>query len=233
VVRNAVNLPTLSAEEYRRLRPYLELGERLGAFATQVAEPPMVRLSLRYAGEVGELNTHLLRNAVLKGVLSRVVDEPANLVNAATLAAERGLTLEETQVRRTEGFPDTLGVTLHGTGSQQFSVEGTVLHGAALRILAVDEIEVEAPLEGRLLFLRNRDVPGVIGRVGTLLGNRNINIATFALGRREERDSGGGLGFGSGAEAVAILRVDTPVPGAVLEALGNVPGITFARLVEL
>jgi D-3-phosphoglycerate dehydrogenase len=112
VVRNAVNLPTLSAEEYRRLRPYLELGERLGAFAAQVAGPPMVRVSLRYAGEVGELNTHLLRNAVLKGVLSRVVDEPANLVNAATLAAERGLTLEETQVRRTQGFPDTLGVTL-------------------------------------------------------------------------------------------------------------------------
>jgi D-3-phosphoglycerate dehydrogenase len=140
----------------------------------------MVRVSLRYAGEVGELNTHLLRNAVLKGVLSRVVDEPANLVNAATLAAERGLTLEETQVRRTQGFPDTLGVTLHANGAAQFSVEGTVLHGAALRILAVDEIDVEAPLEGRLLFLRNRDVPGVIGRVGTLLGSREINIATFA-----------------------------------------------------
>jgi D-3-phosphoglycerate dehydrogenase len=198
-------------------------------------------VSLRYAGEVGELNTHLLRNAVLKGVLSRVVDEPANLVNAATLAAERGLTLEETQVRRTQGYPDTLGVTLHAdpstslgtSGSAQFSVEGTVLHGAALRILAVDEIDVEAPLEGRLLFLRNRDVPGVIGRVGTLLGSREINIATFALGRREESGSGGGLGFGSGAEAVAIIQVDNPAPDAVLEALRSVPGITFARLVEL
>lgn len=232
VVRNAVNLPTLSAEEYRRLRPYLELGERLGAFAAQVAGPPLTRVSLRYAGEVGELNTHLLRNAVLKGVLRQVVSEPANLVNAATLAAERGLTLEETQVRRVQGFPDTLGVTLHGD-ARQFSVEGTVLHGCAARILAVDEIDIEAPLEGRLLFLRNRDVPGVIGRVGTLLGSRNINIATFALGRREQTGSMGSPSPGGGAEAVAIVRVDNPVPEAVVEALRALPGLTFARLVEL
>ena len=232
VVRNAVNLPTLSAEEYRRLRPYLELGERLGAFAAQVAGPPMSRVSLRYAGEVGELNTHLLRNAVLKGVLSRVVSEPANLVNAATLAAERGLTLEETQVRRAQGFPDMLGVTLHAD-SRQFSVEGTVLHGTALRILAVDEIDIEAPLEGRLIFLRNRDVPGVIGQVGTLLGSHDINIATFALGRREESGATGSLGFGSGVEAVALIRVDNPVSDAVLEALRALPGVMLARLVEL
>ena len=243
VVRHAVNLPTLSAEEYRRLRPYLELGERLGAFAVQVAGP-ISRISLRYAGEVGELNTHLLRNAVLKGILSRVISEPANLVNAAALAAERGLTLEEVQVRRAQGFPNTLGVTLHANGTQ-FSIEGTVLHGPTpaeglrpaggtwLRILAVDEIDIEAPLEGTLLFLRNRDVPGVIGQVGTILGSRNINIATFALGRREQSGSMGGLGPGGGAEAVALVRVDSPVPEAVLEVLRGVPAITFAQLVEL
>jgi D-3-phosphoglycerate dehydrogenase len=233
VVRNAVNLPTLTAEEYRRLRPYLELGERLGAFAAQVAGPPLTRLSLHYAGEVGELNTQLLRNAVLKGVLRRVIDEPANLVNAATLAAERGMRLEETQVRRAEGFPDTLTVTLHADGDRQFSFEGTVVHGTALRILAIDGIDIEAPLEGLLLFMRNRDVPGVIGQVGALLGNHHINIATFALGRREEKDAGGSLGFGSGAEAVAIVRVDNTVPEPVLEELRRLPGITFARLVEL
>lgn len=231
VVRNAVNLPTLSAEEYRRLRPYLELGERLGAFAAQVAGS-ISRVSLRYAGEVGELNTHLLRNAVLKGVLRQVVDEPANLVNAATLAAERGLTLEETQVRRRQGFPNTLGVTLHSDGAQ-FSVEGTVLHGSALRILAVDEIDIEAALEGRLLFLRNRDVPGVIGQVGTLLGSRNINIASFALGRRERSGSMGSLGPGGGAEAVALIRMDSAVPESVLEALRGISAVTFARVIEL
>ena len=231
VVRNAVNLPTLSAEEYRRLKPYLELGERLGAFAAQVAGPTS-RISLRYAGEVGELNTHLLRNAVLKGILGRVVSEPANLVNAAALAAERGLTLEEAQVRRTQGFPNTLGVTLHADG-HQFSVEGAVLHGASLRILAVDEIDIEAPLEGTLIFLRNRDVPGVIGQIGTILGNRNLNIASFALGRREQSGSMGSLRPGGGAEAVALVRVDSAVPEPVLAALRGIPAVTFAQVVQL
>jgi len=231
VVRNAVNLPTLSAEEYRRLKPYLELAERLGAFAAQVAGAS-ARVSLRYAGEVGELNTQLVRNAVLKGVLARVVSEPANLVNAATLAAERGLTVEETRVRREQGFPNTLGVTLHADG-QQFSVEGTVLHGAALRILAVDDIEIEAPLAGTLIFMRNRDVPGVIGQIGTLLGSRNINVASFALGRREQSGSMGSAGPGGGAEAVAIVRVDSAVPEPVLGALRGIPAVTFARVVNL
>jgi D-3-phosphoglycerate dehydrogenase len=237
IVRNAVNLPTLSAEEYRRLRPYLELAERLGAFAAQVAGPPLERVSLRYAGEVGELNTQLLRNAVLKGILSHVVSEPANLVNAATLAAERGLGIDETHVRppqaRGLGIPNTLGLTLHGDASQQFSIEGAVVHAAVARVLAVDGIDIEAPLEGRLIFLRNRDVPGVIGRVGTLLGAHNINIATFALGRREPTASTPSLGFGSGVEALAIVRVDNPVPEAVLAALRGLDGVTAARLVEL
>ena len=230
VVRNAVNLPGISAEEYRRLRPWLELGERLGEFAAQVAGTAG-RISVRYAGEVGELNTQLLRNAVLKGILRFVVSEPANLVNAATLAAERGLTLEETRVHRTEGFPDTPGVTLHANGAQ-FSLEATVLHGAA-RILAVDDIDVEGPLEGTMIFLRNRDVPGVIGQIGTILGARNINIATFALGRREQSGSAGSVGPGGGAEAVAIVRVDGTVPEAALAALRGIPGVTFARVVSI
>ncbi|MFQ5817299.1 MAG: phosphoglycerate dehydrogenase [Terriglobia bacterium] len=272
IIRNAVNLPTLSAEEYRRTRPYLELGERLGSFLAQIAPGHISRVSLRYAGEVGELNTNLVRNAVLKGVLSRLVSEPANLVNAGTLASERGISLEEATVRRTQGFPNTLGVTLHedpstppfdsaqgklGTGAEatgrrqappapplagptagQVSIEGTLLHGAEARILAVDEIEIEAPLAGRLIFLRNRDIPGVIGQVGTLLGNRNINIASFALGRQEDavvggpEISGGSPGPGGGGEALAVIRVDTPVPEAVLDALRRLPAITFAQLVE-
>jgi len=230
VVRNAVNLPGISAEEYRRLRPWLELGERLGAFAAQVAGTAG-RISVRYAGEVGELNTQLLRNSVLKGLLRFVVSEPANLVNAAALAAERGLTLEETHVRRSGGFPDTLGVTLHSNGAQ-FSLEATVVHGSP-RILAVDDISVEAPLGGTLIFLRNRDVPGVIGHIGTLLGARNINIATFALGRREQTGSAGSVGPGGGAEAVALVQVDNAVPDAVLAALRGIPGVTLARLIQL
>ncbi len=239
VVRNAVNLPGVSEEEYRRLRPYLELAERLGAFASQVAGAA-ARVHLTYAGEVGELNTALLRNAVLKGVLRQVLDEPANLVNAATLAADRGLTVQESRVRRSEGFPDTVGVMLAQdsllpleTGASQFAVEGTVVQGQELRLLSIDGIDVEAPLEGNLIYTRNRDVPGVIGHIGTVLGARNVNIATFALGRREGGGSTGSQGKGGGAEALAIIRVDDAPPEAVLEALRGISAVTFTRLVQL
>ena len=235
VVRNAVNLPGVSAEEYRRLHPYLELAERLGAFAAQVAGPAS-RVHLTYAGEVGELNTALLRNAALKGVLKQVLDEPANLINAATLAAERGLRIEEARIRHSAGFPNTLGVTL-AEEETQFAVEGAVVHGQALRLLNIDGIDIEAPLEGNLIFTRNRDVPGVIGHIGTLLGARNVNIATFALGRRDNSGarsgSMGNTGPGGGAEALAIIRVDVAPPEAVIEALRGIPAVTFARVVVL
>ncbi len=136
------------------------------------------------------------------------------------------------RVRREQGFPNTLGVTLQSDDCQ-FSVEGTVVHGSALRLLRVDDIGIEAPLEGTLLFTRNRDVPGVIGQIGTVLGSRNINIATFALGRRERSGSLGSVGASGGAEALAIVRVDGPVPEALLEALRGISAVTFARLVQL
>ena len=231
VVRNAVNLPGVSEEEYRRLRPYLELAERLGAFAAQVAGPA-ARIHLTWAGEVGELNTALLRNAALKGVLGQALDEPANLINAATLAAERGLTVEEARVRRVTGFPDTIGVALMQDGAE-FSAEGAVVHGQQLRLLAVDGIDIEAPLEGHLIFTRNRDVPGVIGHIGQVLGSRNVNIATFSLGRRDDSGSMGSRGAGGGAEALAIIRVDEAVPEAVLDALRGITAMTFAKSVKL
>ena len=239
VVRNAVNLPGVSEEEYRLLRPYLDLAERLGSFAAQLAGPSN-RVRLTYSGEVGELNTVLLRNAALKGVLGRVLDEPANLVNAGTLAAERGLTVQETRVPSSAGYPGTLCVTFVQdtllpleTGTEKFSVEGAVVHGNQLRVLSIDGIDIEAPLEGNLIYTRNRDVPGVIGHIGTVLGARNVNIATFALGRRENTGSVGSRGSGGGAEALAIIRVDDAPPEAVLEALRGISAVTFARLVQL
>jgi len=240
ILRNAVNLPTLSAEQYRRLRPYLELAERLGSLVAQVAAgrgemPGRVRIS--YAGEPAELGTHVLRNAVLAGMLNTVLDEKVNLVNAGAMAAARGLVVEEHTRRREHGFPDTLEVAAMLMSSVQapgssgqiesvrgFSAEGTVLHGTTPRTLSIDGIQVEAPLEGTLLFFRNRDVPGVIGQVGTILGSRGINIATFALGRREPVH---------GAEAVALVRLDGDVQDSILLPIRGVAGMTEARLVRL
>ncbi len=224
ILRNAVNLPTLSAEQYRRLRPYLELAGRLGALVAQVAPWPARCIRVTCTGEPAELGTSVIRNAVLAGVLNTALEEKVNLVNAAAVAQSRGLAIEERTRRREHGFPDTLEVALRDEQGRELAAEGTVLHGNP-RTLRIDGIDVEAPLEGTILFTRNRDVPGVIGQIGTVLGGLGVNIATFALGRREAV---------RGAEALALIRVDGEVPASVLEQLrSGVTALTEARVVRL
>lgn len=244
LIRNAVNMPALSPEQYRRLRPYIDLGERLGALIAQAApSPSFSRIRIRYAGEAAELGSHVVRSAVLSGILNCVLAEKVNLVNASAAAAERGLIVEETTRRRERGFPNTVEVAVadggrggehggsggseHGvrdTHDRELSVEGTVVSDGSPRILSLDGIGLEAPLEGTLLLTRNRDVPGVIGQIGTALGNLGVNIATFALGRRSPVH---------GAEAVAMVRLDGAVSESVAEKIREIPSITEARLIRL
>ena len=227
LIRNAVNMPALSPEQYRRLRPYIDLGERLGALIAQAApSPSFSRIRIRYAGEAAELGSHVVRSAVLSGILNCVLAEKVNLVNASAAAAERGLIVEETTRRRERGFPNTVEVAVADGGDKDrdLSVEGTVISDGSPRILSLDGIGLEAPLEGTLLLTRNRDVPGVIGQIGTALGNLGVNIATFALGRRSPVH---------GAEAVAMVRLDGDVSESVAEKIREIPSITEARLIRL
>jgi D-3-phosphoglycerate dehydrogenase len=233
VIRNAVNLPALSADQYRRVRPYLVLAERLGSLVSQAAASRPARIRIRYAGEVAEVGTHLLRSAVLAGVLNAVLDEKVNVVNAPSVAAARGLTVEEETRRREHGFPNTLEVAAlpELTASQAllpkarseaaFAVEGTVLYDGSPRVLQLDGISLEAQLEGTILYLRNRDEPGVIGQVGMTLGKLGVNIATFALGRREAT---------RGAEAVSLVRLDGEVSASILAPIREIAAITEAKL---
>ena len=216
---------SLSVEQFRRLRPYLDLATRLGALVAQASPGGMTRVRIAYAGEPAELGTNVLRNAVLAGVLNTVLEEKVNLVNAGPAASARGIVVEEQTRRRERGFPDTIEVAVPSPrdAALEFSVEATVLHGVP-RILSVDGIGVEAPLEGTLLFLRNRDVPGVIGQIGTILGSRGVNIATFALGRREAV---------RGAEAIALVRLDGEVSECILQPIAGIAAVVEARLVRL
>jgi len=226
VMRNAVNLPALSAEQYRRVKPYLDLAERLGSLVSQAAAVRPARIRIRYAGETAEAGTHLLKSAVLAGALNAVLDEKVNVVNAPAVAAARGLTVEEETRRREHGFPNTLEVAaLPEPGTQQrgFSAEGTVLHDGSPRVLAIDGISVESQLAGTILYLRNLDQPGVIGKIGTILGEQGVNIATFALGRREAAQ---------GAEAVSLIRLDGEVKEAALEAIRKITAVTEAKLIR-
>ena len=226
VIRNAVNLPALSPEQYRRVRPYLALAEQLGSLVSQAAATRPARVRIRYAGELAEVGTHLLRSAVLAGLLNAVLDEKVNVVNAPAVAAARGLRVEEESRRRERGFPDTLEVTAlpEKPGARGFSAEGTVLHDGTPRVINIDGIALEAQLNGTMLYLRNNDEPGVIGHVGMTLGKHGVNIATFALGRREAT---------RGAEAVSLVRVDGKVSEEILGPIRQHPAITEAKLIRL
>jgi D-3-phosphoglycerate dehydrogenase / 2-oxoglutarate reductase len=228
VIRNAVNLPALSPDQYRRGRPYLALAERLGSMVAQAAASRPARIRIRYAGEVAEVGTNLLRSAVLAGLLNAVLDEKVNVVNAPQVAAARGLTVVEETRRREHGFPNTLEVSSlpekGASGATEFMVEGTVLHDGTPRVLQIGGIPVEAQLEGTILYLRNRDEPGVIGQVGSALGKQGVNIATFALGRRDAS---------RGSEAVSLVRLDGQVSTSILGAIREIPAITEAKLLHL
>jgi D-3-phosphoglycerate dehydrogenase len=224
MIRNAVNMPSLSADQYRRLRPYLELGERLGAFVAQASPGrSMSKVRVRYAGEPAELGSHMIRSAILAGILNAVLDEKVNLVNAAEMAASRGLVVEETTHRRERGFPNTVEVTIAG-GGNELTIEGTVGQDGSPRILSLDGIGLEAPLEGTLLLSRSVDVPGVIGRIGSSLGSLGINIATFTLGRRSAT---------RGADALALVGLDGNVESSVVQHILGLPSVTDVRLVRL
>jgi len=227
VIRNAVNLPALSADQYRRARPYLILAEKLGSLVTQAAAQRPARIRIRYAGEVAEVGTHLLRSAVLAGALNAVLDEKVNVVNAPAIAAARGLGVVEETRKREHGFPNTLEVSAlpDKTGSASgFTAEGTVLHDGTPRILQIEGIPLEAQLQGIIIYLRNRDEPGVIGHVGTALGKYGVNIASFALGRREAT---------RGADAACLVRVDGEVDPAIIGQIREIKSITEAKLLHL
>jgi D-3-phosphoglycerate dehydrogenase len=225
VMQNAVNVPSVSHEEYVEMQPFILLAERLGSFLAQSTDGTVEEISIRYSGRIAEWKTELLRNGAILGILKQTVSEKANLVNAAGIAEERGIRVSEARKARTPtgGAANVLSVLLK-TSAEERLAKGTVLHGSAPRLLAVDDIDVEAPLEKNLIFMRNLDVPGVIGRVGTILGAHKINIANFSLGRRER----GGAG-----EAIAVVHVDGRVPEAVLEELRKIEAVRLARAMRL
>jgi D-3-phosphoglycerate dehydrogenase / 2-oxoglutarate reductase len=229
VIQNAVNVPSVSAEEYGLMQPYILLAERMGSFLAQVSEGSLEEISLRYSGHIAEWKTELIRNGALQGILNQTLEEKANLVNAATIAHDRGLRILETHKEKasTGGAGSVLSLFLK-TASDEHMVKGAVLHGEAPRLLHVDGIDVEAPLERNLIYLRNRDVPGVIGKVGTILGEESINIADFSLGRRPaEKDAE------QAREAIAVVHVDGHVPDAVLTRLRGIAAIETAKAVRL
>lgn len=222
VVQNAINLPSLTHEEYAELAPYITLADRLGAFLAQFAEGSLESVHIIYSGRLAEAKTELVRNSAVEGILGH--SEGVNRINAASVAEERGIRVhEEKKAAPSGGAGNVLKLKIH-TSTGDVTASGTVLHGSSARLLRLNGIDIEAPLEGTLITLKNQDVPGVIGRVGTILAEHHINIANFALGREGREPQG---------TALAVVQVDGTVTDATLKALRTVDAIHEVRLASL
>jgi D-3-phosphoglycerate dehydrogenase len=223
VVQNAVNLPSLSHEEYVQLAPYVDLAGRLGSFLAQTGKGGIEAIHIIYGGALADAKTDLVRNAAIEGLLQG--SENVNRINAAAVAQERGIRVhEEKQASHRGGTATVLTIELHSAAGKT-AASATVIHGEQSRLLEFDGIDIEAPLEGNLLVCRNLDVPGVIGKIGTILGQHNVNIANFALGRERAGTKP--------VKALAAVQVDAPVSKEVLAALGTIEALIEAKLVQL
>ncbi len=211
-VTNALNMPSLSAEEAPKLRPYMALAEKLGSLVGQLTTSTIQRISIHTEGAAAELNAKPIVAAVLAGFL-RVQSDSVNMVNAPFLAKERGLEVREVKTERAGDYHTMIRVSVK-TDAGERSVSGTLFSNSEPRLVELFGIKVEAELAGHMIYIVNEDAPGFIGRIGTLLGENGINIGTFNLGRRE-----------AGGEAILLLSVDSPVPPPVLETARGVPGV--------
>ncbi|AZI37065.1 phosphoglycerate dehydrogenase [Caenibius tardaugens] len=214
-VTNALNMPSLSAEEAPKLKPYMALAEKLGSLVGQLTTGSLARISVHTEGAATELNAKPIVAAVLAGFL-RVQSDSVNMVNAPFLAKERGMEVREVKTEREGDYHTLIRVSVK-TEAGERSVAGTLFSNSEPRLVELFGIKVEAELAGHMMYIVNEDAPGFIGRIGTLLGESAINIGTFNLGRRE-----------AGGEAVLLLSVDSPVPASVLEQARALPGVKRA-----
>ncbi len=219
LVRNAVNVPSVSAEVLDQIRPYVLLGEKLGRFQGQLCPSAIDEIEIEYAGEVAELRVAAITIAVLKGLLESVSDR-VNMVNAPLIAQERGIKVVESKASRPRDFAST--ITTRVRSSVDRLIAGAIFHGGQPRIVRIDDFMLEVIPDGPTLLLHNHDRPGVVGTVGTILGEERINIARMQLALVRER-----------GEAAMLVNVDQRPDERVMERLRNLPNMIAAQLVEL
>jgi D-3-phosphoglycerate dehydrogenase len=221
VIRFAVNVPSVSPELLNMLRPYLLLGEKLGSFQVQMLAKVPKEVQVEYGGEVAQYDVAPLTLAVLKGILTPVMETSINYVNAPLVARERGIRVIESKSSRASDFASSITVRVK-TEDKEAEVEGAIFGNNNPRIVKINNFYLEAVPEGNILILNNKDVPGVVGTLGNFLGERGINIAGLELGREKV-----------GGMAISLIHVDNPIPKEVLDALRRLPNIVSAVLVKL
>ncbi|MDX8411400.1 MAG: phosphoglycerate dehydrogenase [Mariprofundaceae bacterium] len=219
-VTNAINVPSVSEEEYRVLLPYLQLGLRLGQLLGQVMQPGYSRVTVHLEGQVSTLNCKPVVNAALQGLLSQSMED-INAVNAGVIAHERGIDISEVLREQSDHFTTLLRIEVEGDEGRR-SVAGTVFDGKRPRLVQIDDCEVEIAPVGRILFIENRDRPGVVAGVGGILADKQVNIADFRLGRRLDEQT-----------AITLVTVDSRPDDETIEALAALENLITVRYVEL
>ena len=221
VIQNAVNFPPMTPKMLAILQPYLVLGEKLGSFLAQLTTAAPLEIQVEYNGEIVDYDTAPATAAVLRGLLSPFLETPVNYVNAPHIARERGIRVVESRSNQPSDFLNSITVRVT-SADVAHTVEGAVFSNNAVRLVRVNDFYLEAVLDGYIIVLNNRDVPGVVGSVGTLLGRHGINIAGLELGRERV-----------GGMAISLIHVDGQVPQAVLSELRTLDPIVSAQQIKL
>jgi D-3-phosphoglycerate dehydrogenase len=220
-IRNAVNMPCVDGELLKILQPYLALAENLGSLGTQLIEGHIKEVKIRYVGEITAYDTSALTIAVMKGMLAPILQETVNFVNAPMIARERGIKIFETKTAEIENFANLISIEIE-TDKTKLNVDGTLFSKVDPRIVRIGNYYVEAVPSGYMLVISNKDVPGIIGAVGTLMGKNKINIARMSFGRDKP-----------GGRAVSVLNVDSIVPKEVLAEIRKAENIYDVKQVKL
>lgn len=226
-IKNAVNLPNLDPETYNVLRPWISLAEKIGMLYSQLYGGGIHAVHIRYGGDLTRYSLAPLTLAVVKGLLTPICAETVNFVNANTMARERGIVVNESRSTEKEDFFDYIELEVHGTRSEERPVNqimGTLFGEQLARIVRINEYRFEVEPKGHILFIQNEDRPGVVGRLGQILGNHKINIAEMSLGRIRK---------GKKMMAMTVINTDNEVPPAVLNEIKKFEPILDAKVVKL
>jgi len=220
-VRNAVNVPSVPADQLPSLSPYINLAERMGLFAAQVIEGGLTQVTVEYSGDVSNLKLEPVTLAALKGLLTPMIQENVNYVNAPLIAKDRGIEVKVSKSSDTREYTSLITIKVKA-GAKEMSVAGTLNSKKEPRIIQVDDFPMETVPEGDMLVLMNNDKPGVIGGIGTLMGQNGINIARMQFGREKQ----GGL-------AMSIVSVDSTISDEIMNKVRKLPNVLSAKQVRI
>jgi D-3-phosphoglycerate dehydrogenase / 2-oxoglutarate reductase len=220
-IRNAINIPYIELKAWKVLRPYMILAEKMGMMQAQLAEGPIQEIQLEYAGDVARHDTTAITTALIKGLLSSAVGEMVNNVNAIIIAKERNIKIVESKTSQVEEFAHLITATIK-TERQSFSISGALFANKQPRIVKIGDYYVDALPEGNMILISNKDVPGIVGELGTLLGKNNINIAGMTFGREK-----------LGGKAISLCNVDSKVPDNLIKEIRESENIFDAKTISL